>query len=65
MQSVLISISCSILNIGGNTHPRNNVSKINNGDQGLKYGSQLIHIQMVIHNGGLNGRLNTNVVIKN
>ena len=38
--------------------------RINNGDQGSKYGSQSIHIQMVIHDGGLNGRLNTNVDMK-
>ena len=36
--------------------------KINNGDKGSNNGSQSIHIQLVIHNGGLNGRLNTMLI---
>ena len=39
--------------------------KINNEDQGSKYQSRSIHIQIVIHNGGLNGRLNKNADLKN
>ena len=47
---------------GWHTHAHNNPKRINNGDQGSKYGSGSINIQMVIHNGGLNERMNTMLI---
>ena len=41
------------------------MSQNKNGDQGSNNGSQSIHKQVVIHNGGLNGRMNTNTDLKN